>query len=70
MSQRLDWRKASITPKPKLSVVDEHEYRSNDAAARWLGKTACKHCGSVLSIVTWDCARGRYCPGEKKGKRK
>lgn len=36
MSKRIDWRKAAIAPKPKLSVVDEKEYRENDAAARWL----------------------------------
>lgn len=70
MSRHLDWNKANTALKPKLSVVDEHEYRSNDAAARWLGKTACRHCGSVLSAVTWECVRGRYCPGEKKGRRK
>lgn len=65
MSKRIDWRKAATAPKPKLSVVDEREYRENDAAARWLGKMECKHCGSGLSCVTWDCVRGKYCPGEK-----
>lgn len=45
MSKKLDWRKAAITPKKKLSVADEKEYRENDAAARWLErheKTAAK----------------------------
>lgn len=36
MGTKLDWRKASLSPKQKLSVVDEQEYRGNDAAARWL----------------------------------
>lgn len=26
----------------------------------------CEHCGSVLSIVTWTCVRGAYCPGARK----
>lgn len=25
--------------------------------------TTCPHCGSVLSIVTWECVRGDACPG-------
>lgn len=36
MSKKLDWRKASLDPKKKLSVADEKEYRENDAASRWL----------------------------------
>lgn len=36
MSKKLNWRNASLFPKQKLSVVDEQEYRGNDAAARWL----------------------------------
>jgi hypothetical protein len=36
MSKQINWRKANLAPKPKLSVVDEQEYRGNDAAARWL----------------------------------
>jgi len=40
MSTKLDWRKASLDPKPKLSVVDEQEYRGNDPAARWLERNA------------------------------
>lgn len=69
MSKKLDWRKASLDPKQKLSVADEKEYRGNDAAARWLDRHLCPHCDSVLSAVTWTCVRGKHCPGEK-GKRK
>ena len=25
----------------------------------------CKHCGSVLSAVTWNCVRGEHCPDER-----
>jgi hypothetical protein len=25
----------------------------------------CPRCGSVLSIVTWTCVRGKFCPGEQ-----
>jgi len=25
----------------------------------------CQHCGSVLSAVTWECVRGKHCPGNK-----
>lgn len=24
----------------------------------------CKHCGSLLSITTWECVRGAHCPRE------
>ena len=36
MSKKLDWRRDALASKRKLSVVDEQEYRGNDAAARWL----------------------------------
>jgi len=36
----LDWRKARVDSKPKLSVVDEQEYRGRDAAARWLERNS------------------------------
>jgi hypothetical protein len=28
----------------------------------------CKHCGSLLSAVTWTCVRGNHCPGERSDK--
>ncbi len=33
---RMNWRKAGLSGKRTLSVADEGEYRSHDAAARWL----------------------------------
>lgn len=29
----------------------------------------CQHCGAVLSSVTWECVRGRHCPGPRKSER-
>lgn len=26
----------------------------------------CKHCGSLLSAVTWTCVRGKHCPGGER----
>lgn len=34
----LDWRKAQIAGKRKTSILDENEWRGQDAAARWLGR--------------------------------
>jgi len=36
MSKRMNWRSARLAPKRSASVVDEREYRGQDAAARWL----------------------------------
>lgn len=34
--KRMNWRRATLDSRPKLSLADEHEYRGRDAAARWL----------------------------------
>lgn len=36
MTKQLNWRRAQTDVKPKRSVVDDAEFRSRDAAARWL----------------------------------
>ena len=36
MSKQLNWRRAQTDVKAKRSVVDDAEFRSRDAAARWL----------------------------------
>lgn len=33
---KLNWRNARLDGKRSTSIVDESEYRSSDAAARWL----------------------------------
>lgn len=63
---RMDWRKARPTAIPSRSVRDDEEFRERDADARWLERMECKHCGSVLSAVTFECVRGRHCPGVKR----
>lgn len=36
MTKQLNWRRAQTDVKAKRSVVDDAEFRSRDAAARWL----------------------------------
>lgn len=36
MTKALNWRKAQLHGKRSVSVIEEKEYRGNDAAARWL----------------------------------
>jgi len=40
MSKKMNWRVATLSSKRQLSVIDEVEYRGNDAAARWLERQA------------------------------
>jgi hypothetical protein len=36
MAPRLNHERITLERKPKLSVIDEAEFRKHDAAARWL----------------------------------
>lgn len=40
MTGKLDWRKSRLGVRPSMSLADEAEWRSRDAAARWLDKQA------------------------------
>lgn len=36
-------------------------YKTSEAERAGL----CPRCGSVVSVVTWTCVRGQFCPGER-----
>jgi hypothetical protein len=40
MTRRMDWRRARLHGRPSLSVSQEHEWRGQDRASRWLKAVA------------------------------
>ena len=38
MTRRLNWEKANLAGKPKVSIADEMEFSAKSRTARWLEK--------------------------------
>jgi len=69
MSRRLNWERANLNKKVKLSLSDEREFMERDRAARWLEHQEQRRQAKLMkarqtpSIVD-DKDRTRHCPGK------